>query len=533
MYGKCGSPKEAMAAFEKIEHKNVYSWNVLTAAFTSNGHLLKAREVFDQNPHKNHVSWTAMVAAYVQSGHIHDAKAMFDSMPVKTVSSWNAMITGYAETGDLRSAREMFDSMPLRDIVSWNAIITAYSSTSSFACAKYLFDRAPERDLVTWTAMLAAFARSGQMLEAQDFFDKMPDVNLVGWTCLIAGYADADQELEAIRTFTRMDQSGCRADHMAFVTVIDACAKIGALGEGTAIHGDVAHLGLASDVVLGTALVTLYGRCSMVERALEVFAGIAQRSVVSWSAMISALAQNNRGEDAIKFFRVMEIEGMQPNEITLASVFDACSSVPDLTLGKLLHAELSPEELHTNVVLATAVITMYGKAGGLELARQAFESSPVARTDVVSWTSMITAYARNGFPATATELLREMLLHGVRPNEITLVSLLSISSHSGKLGDGSDYFQLLLHDFGITPALEHYVCMVDLLGRSGRIKEAEDLIANMPFEPHSVPWMALLSSCRLHGDTSRRRLRERTASELVKLSSRDDAAPYALLNATR
>eukprot|EP00249_Psilotum_nudum_P023602 c28935_g13_i2 orf=32-1021(-) len=168
---------------------------------------------------------------------------------------------------------------------------------------------------------------------------------------------------------------------------------------------------------------------------------------------------------------------------------------------------------------------MYGKCGSLDDARSAFDKIP--ERSIASWNAMIATYAQHGYGNDALRLFRLMQLEGVMPNKITFVSILSACSHSGLVDEGYRYFASMITDFGVVPTTDHCVCMIDLLGRAGRLDEAEEFVNRMSFQPRAVGWMTLLGACKIHGDVE---LGKRAAEQVLDVEPQNAAVYVALSN---
>lgn len=217
--------------------------------------------------------------------------------------------------------------------------------------------------------------------------------------------------------------------------------------------------------------------------------------------------------------------GAVPNEPALVSVVSACAQLRSLEHGAWVHA-YADQQLQgaMSVILASAIIDMYGKCGGIRSAVRVFAAMPVR--NVYSWNAMIAGLAMNGGERQALSLLWKMQMAGVRPNDITFIGLLSACAHSGLVNEGRRLFDSMIEDFGIQPVQQHYGLMVDLIGRSGRVREAMFFVKSMPVEPHPGLWGALASACKMHGELE---LGEEVAKKLIELEPRHGSR-YILLS---
>jgi pentatricopeptide repeat protein len=376
------------------------------------------------------------------------------------------------------------------------------------------------------TNLLIAYARWNCVEYARQVFDEMPQRDLVSWNAMLTGYARHGNGERALTVFYEMHQTCIRMDHFTFGSVFRACASLVAIDQGKQLQGFAIKLGLESDVFVGTALVDFYAKCeTRMENARQVFDRMYHRNVVSWSAMIAGYVHHGCGGETLRLLHLMQLEGVKPNEITFTSVVNACANVAALEQGKQVHASIIGNGYVYYDKLANALVDMYSKCGKLEYARQMFDKMP--QRDVVSWTTIITAYGKQGHGKEVVKLFEQMQMAGIRPNHVTFLTVLSACSHAGLVKEGLHYFNSMSQDNNnsISPTAEHYACVVDLLGRAGCLVEAYDVISKIPFEPTADIWGSLLGASRIHGNIE---LGECAAAHLFELDPQN-AGHYVLL----
>eukprot|EP01018_Ginkgo_biloba_P027869 Gb_30918 [translate_table: standard] len=506
----------------------------------------------------------ALISMYAKCGSILNACKVFDKMPQRDVVSWNAMATGYARQEQSEECLKLFCQMKwagvkanqftfssiLRtysseasslvygkqvhahiiktgfepDVVVGNALVTMYSKCGSLEDAHHMFDEIPKRDVVSWTAMITGYAQNGYCKEAFQLFDQMPEQNAVSWNAMIAGYAQNRHGWMALKLFSQMLEAGINVTEFTFTSVVNACASLASLEHGKWIHGYVAKTGFESSLCIGSALADMYVKCQSMAYARRVFNNMPERNVVCWTGMITGYAQNGQGEETLRFFCKMQQASIKPNQFTFASVLGACGSLAAMKEGKQVHAHIIKTGLNGDVGVSNALVTMYAKCGSIEDALEMFVK--MLERDVVSWNAMITGYAQHGCGKKALQLFKIMLQTGMKPNGITFIGVLSACSHVGLVNEGHNYFYSMIHDYGIVPIVDHYACMVDLLGRAGQLNEAKNLINQMPFEPSALVWRTLLGACRTHGNME---LGKHAAEHILELEP-EDPAMYVLLS---
>lgn len=381
-----------------------------------------------------------------------------------------------------------------------------------------------ERDRYVGNLLVEMYGKCGDLEDARLVFANMGHRNVFSWNLMIGAYVQNGLDRDALRLFQEMLQKCVAPDTITFVSVLTACANELALAEGKWMHTRILRLGFESHALVSTALVNMFAKCGCLENARMMFDQMNERDVVSWNSMIVAYAQHGKGRKAFQLLLQMQMEGLTPTKVTLASIFDACASFTGLPEGKQIHAGIINGKFQIDVPLGTALVNMYAKCGRLEDARGLFEAMP--ERNVVSWSAMIAAYALHGLSEEVLHLSRRMQLDGVIPNKVTLVSILCACSHAGLVEEGRYWFNSMAQDYGISPIEEHYNCMIDLLGRAGRLDQVDELLQGMPFKHSAMPWMTLLGACKMHLDVER----GKHAAEVAMNLDPENAAPYVLLS---
>uniref|UniRef100_A0A0A8Z6I6 Pentatricopeptide repeat-containing protein n=1 Tax=Arundo donax TaxID=35708 RepID=A0A0A8Z6I6_ARUDO len=220
----------------------------------------------------------------------------------------------------------------------------------------------------------------------------------------------------------------------------------------------------------------------------------------------------------------MLLDGVEPDYVTLIAVDSACAEVGALGLGMWVHRFVVRQGLECNVRVANSLIDMYARCGQVELAAQVFGS--MRKRTVVSWNSMIVGFAANGRCTDAIEHFEAMRREGFKPDAVTHTGVLTACSHAGLTEQGLRYYDLMTTEYGVAARMEHYGCVVDLLGRAGRLDEAMRVVETMPMRPNEVVLGALLAGCRMHGEVD---MAEQLMQHLLELDPGGDAN-YVLLS---
>ncbi|XP_059451404.1 pentatricopeptide repeat-containing protein At2g01510, mitochondrial-like [Corylus avellana] len=347
---------------------------------------------------------------------------------------------------------------------------------------------------------------------ANSVFESIPNPCSYLWNYMIRGYATEGHFGRSLGLYNEMMQKGLRPDNFAFPFVLKSCAGLSNLELGKLVHQHSVCCGCSNDRFVNVALVDMYAKCGEVETARLVFDKMTVRDLVSWTSMISGYGHNGYNSETLEFFDLMRGSGVKANRVSLLSVLLACGSLGALRKGEWFHNYVIQTGFECDVLVVTALMDMYAKCGSLDLARSLFDEA--AGKDAVCWSAMIACYGLHGDGRKAVDLFDEMVKTGVRPNHVTFTSVLSACSHSGLLEEGKRYFELMEEVFGIPPKLNHFSCMVDLLGRAGRLYEAKTLIENMPVKPDAIIWGSLLGACRVYRNLD---LAERVADIIFQL----------------
>lgn len=367
-------------------------------------------------------------------------------------------------------------------------------------------------DVFVKTSLVCLYAKCGYLEDAHKVFDDIRDKNVVSWTAIISGYIGVGKFREAIDMFRRLLEMNLAPDSFTIVRVLSACTQLGDLNSGEWIHKCIMEMGMVRNVFVGTSLVDMYAKCGNMEKARSVFDGMAEKDIVSWGAMIQGYALNGLPKEAIDLFLQMQRENVKPDCYTVVGVLSACARLGALELGEWVSGLVDRNEFLYNPVLGTALIDLYAKCGSMSRAWEVFKG--MKEKDRVVWNAIISGLAMNGYVKISFGLFGQVEKLGIKPDGNTFIGLLCGCTHAGLVDEGRRYFNSMYRFFSLTPSIEHYGCMVDLLGRAGLLDEAHQLIRNMPMEANAIVWGALLGACRIHRDTQ---LAELVLKQLIEL----------------
>ncbi|XP_010086694.2 pentatricopeptide repeat-containing protein At1g15510, chloroplastic [Morus notabilis] len=541
MFVRFGNLVDAWYVFGRMEERNVFSWNVLLGGYAKAGFFDEALNLYHR------MLWVGIRPdvytfpcvlrtcggvpdlARGREIHVHVVRFGFES----DVDVLNALITMYTKCGDIGNARLVFDRMPRRDRISWNAMIAGYFENEECLEGFRLFLMMQRfsivPDLMTMTSLISAcellgddrlgkaihgyviktdfgddvsvdnslvqmYSSIGYLEEAEKVFSRMESKDVMSWTAMVSGYDHNELPDKAVETYKTMELQGVIPDEITIASVLTACACLGHLDMGLKLHELAIRTRLISYVIVANTLIDMYSKCKCVDKALEVFHRIPEKNIISWTSIILGLRINNRCFDALIYFRKMK-QLVKPNSVTLVSVLSACARIGALMAGKEIHAHVLRTGVAFEGFLPNALLDMYVRCGRMGPAWNQFNSN---EKDVAAWNILLTGHAQRRQGRLAVELFHRMVDSQVTPDEITFILLLCACSRSGMVTEGLEYFSSMMPYYYITPNLKHYACVVDLLGRAGRLDDAHEFIRKMPINPDAAIWGALLNACRLH-----------------------------------
>ncbi|KAH6765258.1 Pentatricopeptide repeat superfamily protein [Perilla frutescens var. frutescens] len=452
------------------------------------------RKIPSEMPSRDVYSCTKMISSYVNDFRLDDALQLFVETPVRDIVMWNLMINGCVSCGNLEMGLRLFDEMPKKNVVSWTTMVNAFFKYGMIEEAKVLFREMPVRDTAAWNAMVHRLFTNGRVEEATRLFDVMPDRNVISWTAMISGLDQLGRSDEALSIFRKMVGIGMKPTSTTFCSAISSCGKAGDFILGSRIHGQVTKLGYVFDTYVIASLITFYANGKRVEECVKAFNEKLHQNVVVWTSLLTGYGANDKHEDALRVFGDMIRLGIIPNQSSFTSALNSSREMEAHDWGKGIHGAAIKLGLETDAFVGNALVVLYSECGNIRDGVLSFKE--ITGKNIVSWNAIIVGCAQHGRGEWAISFFSQMAKTGINPDEITFTGLLNSCSHSGLLKKGRHFFECLQQHTTIEMKLEHYACMVDILCRSGKLEEAEDLVNSMPMEANLSIWLALLSGCR-------------------------------------
>lgn len=494
---------------------------------------------FSQNYHKltpNVYVQCAMIDMFAKCGSLYEALIVFETMPHKDLASWTAVICGTVHNEDCLQAMRLFKRMRLQGIRPDSVIVAAVLP----ACSRFESNKNKQlgmalqgcairggfgSDLFVSNALIDMYCKCGDTLEAYFVFCNMVHKDAVSWGTLISGYSQNCECQKSVELYMEMTMLGLRTSAVTVASVLPGFGKLRLLKQGKEMHNFILKQGFEDDIVVGSALIDMYANCGSSREAKHVFEIMSCRDITIWNSMIVGNSVNEDFDSAFRVFRGIWEYKLKPNYITLVSILPICTKLGALKQGKEIHGHATRTALSTTISVGNSLIDMYCKCGYLELGVTVFDY--MMEKNFVTYNTIISAYGIHGYGEQAFSFFDQMKAARVGPTKLTFIALLSACSHAGLVDKGWSLYKSMINDYGMQPEMEHYSCMVDLLGRAGHIDEACDFIRKMPVEPDIDIWGSLLGACRVHNKV---KLAEVVGRHILQTGLKDSGCHILLSN---
>uniref|UniRef100_A0A0E0FZ40 DYW domain-containing protein n=1 Tax=Oryza nivara TaxID=4536 RepID=A0A0E0FZ40_ORYNI len=577
-YCRLGGPLPARRLLDEMPRRNAVSFNLLIDAYSREGLAPLSLETLARARRAgvgvDRFSYAAALAACSRAGHLRAGRAVHALAVLDGLSSGvfvsNSLVSMYSKCGEMGEARRVFDVAEERDDVSWNSLVSGYvragareemvrvfammrrggMGLNSFALGSVIkccsgrgdgtMDIAEavhgcvikaglDSDVFLVSAMIDMYAKKGALVEAAALFRSVQEPNVVMFNTMIAGFCRTETVIgkevasEALTLYSEVQSRGMQPTEFTFSSVLRACNLAGYLEFGKQIHGQVIKYTFQEDDFIGSVLIDLYFNSGCMEDGFRCFRSSPKHDIVTWTAMVSGCVQNELHEKALSLFHESLGAGLKPDLFTISSVMNACASLAVARAGEQIQCFATKSGFDRFTVMGNSCVHMYARSGDVDAATRRFQE--MESHDVVSWSAVISCHAQHGCARDALHFFDEMVDAKVVPNEITFLGVLTACSHGGLVDEGLRYYETMNKDYGLSPTIKHCTCVVDLLGRAGRLADAEAFISNSIFHADPVIWRSLLASCRIHRDLERGQLVANRIMELEPTSS----ASYVIL----
>ncbi|KAL2329769.1 hypothetical protein Fmac_017350 [Flemingia macrophylla] len=468
----------------------------------------------------------SLISVYARCKVMFAVQRLFEQVSVENVVSWNTVIGALVKSERPILALELFLNMARREMMpseaTFVAVIESCTSLRNLICGESIHAKVIrsgfESDVTVGTALVDFYAKCDRFISAHKCFDRIEEKNVVSWNTLMLGYSNS-RSSTSIPLLQEMLQLGYSPNEFSFSVVL----KSSSISNLHQLHGLIIRSGYESNEYVVASLLIAYTRNGLINEALSfvkefnnplpvvpsnIIAGIYNRTCqynesvkllsllenpdrVSWNIVISACARSNNYHEVFAFFKHMHSASIYPDSYTFMSVFSVCTKLCLMDMGSSLHGFIIKTNIGKNdTFLGNVLIDMYGKCGSIDSAVKVFEE--IMHKNIITWTALITALGLNGYACEAVMRFRNMELTGLKPDALALTAVLSSCRYGGLVSEGVEIFRQMGTRYGIPLEHHHYHCIVDLLVKHGQIKEAEKIIASMPFPPNASTWRSFL-----------------------------------------
>ncbi|XP_009765021.1 pentatricopeptide repeat-containing protein At5g27110-like [Nicotiana sylvestris] len=461
---------------------------------------------------------TNLISSYFACQNPVDSQLVFDTFKHKSLYLWNILINGYAKNKFFGQSIKLFNQMCRSEVTpdefTISGIVKILGELRDIVSGKIVHGKCVRNgvvlDTVVANSFMSLYSKCGVFQDSLKVFDEMPQRNISSFNVVISGYTGEKERVldDKLWDFVKdMQIEGWKFDAFTVSTLLSLCGEVKKYWHyGKELHCYIVKTGLESDFVvcsdvhLGCCLIDMYSKSFKVELARRVFDRLKHKNVFAWTAMINGYVLNGNFDEALVLFKDMQVEGVEPNKVSLISILPACCSFDRLKGGKQIHAFSTRRGLNHEVSFCNALIDMYSKSGSVRCARRVFEFHCVTK-DAISWSSMISAYSLHGNGRGAIILYEEVIQNGIKPDMITVVGVLSACARSGLVDEGIRIYDSAVNDYDLEPTLEMCACIVDMLGKAGQFNRALDFIKSMPVKPGPSIWGALVNASAIHGNS--------------------------------
>ncbi|KAK6155050.1 hypothetical protein DH2020_009298 [Rehmannia glutinosa] len=449
---------------------------------------------------------TSLLDMYIKCGDPYSGAMIFGKMSEKTTGSWNALIAGHLQLGRPSEAfnlfREMVNECGLDLIALANGLLICADLGylligKSIHC--HILRQGVHLDLVGTTSLIDMYSRCKHLSAAMNVFYRTEDKDDALFNVMIAGYLHNGCVYRAVETFQEMVTMCVRPNTGTIISVLCALSDMKTIRISKSIHGYLFRQGLEANTDISNQFVNMYTKCGSIDCARRVFDKIKSKDRVSWTSMMTGFVNHGLADEAITLFLLMQRENLQPDCVTFTCLLQTLNQLGFVMLVKEIHGRLYRLFLEKDITLMNSLVTIYSKWGKFEMARNLFEH--MAEKHLSTWNTMLAAYGMHGEFDQALKLLTQMRKDNIAPDGVTFKSILSACSHNGLVEEGLYVFSSMENEYGIVPSDEHYGCIVDLLGRAGRLQEAYDILEHVPSRRNASNVGALLAACRIHGNS--------------------------------
>ncbi|KAI5070431.1 hypothetical protein GOP47_0014774 [Adiantum capillus-veneris] len=477
------------------------------------GSMLEAEQTFFRLPKDDSCTWSAIILAHTKFGCAEHALKLYNGMHKREVEpadyAFNAALQACSSITTFNQGSIIHSHIVERslesDVCLANTLINMYAKCGSLEDALCIFNNVSKPGIVAWSSIISGclqglFSTAYWLLcasEAYKVFWMLPRRHIQPWNAIITGSLQHGHFEDAISYFEGMQLEKVVADNTTYTSIIKACSDDNQVDMGALLFSLIIESSDHLNEVVGNALVSMYVKCGSLTDACRLFANLSKPDVVAWSAIVAGHVLHGFGQEALKFYCQMQLDGKESDNVTFLSALKACSLISALNQGRLIHVQVIDSEWASDVQVGNSLIDMYSKCGSLHDTLTVFYNLPTKT--VITWNAVIAGLGHNNEYHRALEFFKVMQQEGLKPNDATFASLLSACNRLGLVHEGRLLFESLSLNHGVTPKVDHYVCLMECMSRAGWLTDAVNLVSILPFAPNLVTWTSLLSISKACG----------------------------------
>lgn len=570
LYAKSGAMFDALKQFKCMPTRNVVSWTVVISGFVNKDDYVSAFSLLNEmrkvgeeinsftvssvlsacaNPDMFKEAlqihcWTfkvglyldpvvkaSLINTYSKIGAMNLSEKVFvETRNLKQVGVWANMISACVQSGIYEKAIILFQEMLEKGITPDMYIISSILSMTDILTLgrqvhSYTIKLGMVSEVSVGSSILTMYSKCGKLEDSLKAFEVLERKDSISWTSMMVGLSEHGRADKAVQLFQEMGFKESTLDEKILAAVLNSCSALCSLKLGREIHGFALRCGFSEQPVINTALVNMYSKCADLNSARIVFQRMPIKDQVSWSSLISGFSRGGHVEETLQLFHDLLLSDVSVDAFTMSSIFGALEISSKLDVGAQLHAYTIKMGFESEASVGSSLVMMYSKCGSIGECDKVFQQ--IIDPDLVCWTTMIASYANNGKGLEALQLFDQLKISGIEPDAVTFVGVLSACSHAGLVDEGYIHLHSMIKVYGIEAGQKHYACMVDILGRAGRLEEAKRFIVSMPVKPAILVWETLLAACKVHGNHELGKL---AAEKIMELHPSDVGAYISVSN---
>ncbi|MCO5605995.1 hypothetical protein L7F22_060181 [Adiantum nelumboides] len=543
-YGKCGDHDHAMQLFDVTPQLSTITWNALLSGYKQNKQCKEVLQLFDQMLVENvfpsratfactlsacatallifqgkrmHVYLkqvgyeldfivsNALVRMYSQSRSLMEARDVFEVLSTRSMAAAKSMLAAYIHHGYLKDAikllRKMQDEGASVEMINYVQLLEMCGNQGAEALAEgkemhILIEKSGfQRHIIAGNSLISMYGKCHRLKDAEMVFDKMLERDVVTWNAIIVAHSQNEHRKEIMDFVYEMQQAGMLPNEVTFLCIVDSYTSQAEVLDAPWFQVLLQHSGFCSDVAVGTALVNAYAKDDRLASACNFFDLILEPNVISWTTMITSYSLHGHDAEALQIFKQMLQQGALPDRVTFFTTIRATTSLGSVKEGEIMHVYVKLSRLEMEQAVINALVNMYGKCGYVSAALDIFDKA--LTRDLDTWNVLIGIYAQHGNVTKAYSLLHHLQQTGLVPDKVTSVTYLSACSRAGLIEVALDFMLTMrLDNCDTLPTLEHYDCIVDLLGRANQLVRVRRMIDMLPLQPRGLSWVTMFTVCR-------------------------------------